>query len=563
MKLNRITLLSEYKNIQRGGTLEFSQQNYTALVGANGSGKSNWIEVLASVMLHLLEDRVPGFDYRMFLDEQTEIRWQGENLVCKVEGNEVDKNDLDLPKKLIVCYSGEDHRLWDEIMMDSYAQYFGKQSFDYVDEPKALYLNRYQWAVALIVLMCSQKPEVKAFVEELWGGAIPPEAIQVKIDIDSQVTGYDDEDTQKILDQVRYYNPLSMKEVQSFDVGVDPANNDAFCKRLYYLLYALSMPVANTKRKIQMQKAITSVKIETNNGLTLFGLSEGHKKRILIMLMTQIIGTPDTIYLFDEPDAHVDVAAKSKILGLIGNAPGHVLLTTHSPLMTRNMRPNAVQTVKNGEVDKEEWKTVIEHLADNQFASVNNFLFTLKRRVVISEGKTDVYYIREAVSKLKGDYPELERLTDVAFFSMGGTGETEYFLTNSLEPVMTYLDKVVILFDKDGAGEGGFKATNDFIRGKAYSGKVEVLKYAQQFPDAEPNEDFFVEDYFLPHSYVGKPNIDGFNLNGQPSFHIMKKMAHQSSTIKTFLGKNYQQVDKADYVGFLPLLHEIISKLGV
>jgi ABC-type Mn2+/Zn2+ transport system ATPase subunit len=41
MKLERITLLSEYKNIQIGGTLGFSTQNYTTLVGANGSGKSN------------------------------------------------------------------------------------------------------------------------------------------------------------------------------------------------------------------------------------------------------------------------------------------------------------------------------------------------------------------------------------------------------------------------------------------------------------------------------------------------------------------------------------------
>ena len=561
MKLKRITLLSEYKNIEIGGTLDFSKQNYTTLVGANGSGKSNWIEVVASVMLHLLEGRDPGFSYRFHLDDQTEVKWQGGNKVCTVDGNVVDFNSLDLPKKLIACYSGEDRRLWDNILMDSYARYFSATSISHVEEPAAIYVNRYQWAIAFIVLMCSQKPEVQAFVNELWNGTIPLEQIQVKIDLDD-VPGYDDPDTQKILDQIKYYDQLSMKEVQSFDVGVDPADNVAFCKRLYYLLYALSMPVVNSKRGIQIQKAIKEIKIETSNNLSLTGLSEGHKKRILIMLMTHIIGDKDTFYLLDEPDAHVDVAAKSKILGLIEKAPGHVLMTTHSPLMTRNMKPDSVQTVNEGNVNKEEWKTVIEHLADNQFACVNNFLFTLKRRVVISEGKTDVYYIREAVRKLKADYPELEKLTDVAFFSMGGTGETEYFLENSLEPVMSYLDKVVILFDKDGAGESGYTETLTF-RSRGYEDKIEVFKYAQQYPDPEPNEDFFVEDYFSPTSYVGKPNIVGFNLNGQPPYHAMKKMAHQSSTIKKFLGNNYQQIDKADYVGFLPLLREIINKLGL
>ncbi len=561
MKLKRITLLSEYKNIQIGGTLDFSTQNYTTLVGANGSGKSNWIEVVASVMLHLLENRDPGFAYRFSLDEQTEVKWQGGNMICTKDGNVVGIDTLDLPKKLIACYSGEDQRLWNNILMDSYAHYFSATSISHVEEPAAIYVNKYQWAIAFIVLMCSQNPEVQAFVNELWNGNIPLEQIQVKIDLDD-VPGYDDPDTRKILGQIQYYDQLSMKEMQSFDVGVDPTDNEAFCKRLYYLLYALSMPVVNSKRGIQIQKAIKEIKIETSNNLSLTGLSEGHKKRILIMLMTHIIGDNDTFNLLDEPDAHVDVAAKSKILGLIEKAPGHVLMTTHSPLMTRNMKPDSVQTVKEGNVNKEEWKTVIEHLADNQFASVDNFLFTLKRRVVISEGKTDVYYIREAVRKLKGDYPELEKLTDVAFFSMGGTGETEYFLENSLEPVMSYLDKVVILFDKDGAGESGYTETLTF-RSKGYEDKIEVFKYARQYPDLEPNEDFFVEDYFSPTSYVGKPNIVGFNLNGQPPYHAMKKMAHQSSTIKKYLGNNYQQIDKADYVGFLLLLREIINKLGL
>ena len=102
MKLNRITLLSDYKNILSGHMLEF-KQGYTALVGANGSGKSNWIEVVASVMLHILEGREPGFDYSFYLDDQTDCRWQGGKL--KVNGVESDGSGLELPKKLIVSYS--------------------------------------------------------------------------------------------------------------------------------------------------------------------------------------------------------------------------------------------------------------------------------------------------------------------------------------------------------------------------------------------------------------------------------------------------------------------------
>ena len=562
MKLKRITLLSEYKNIQIGGTLDFSTQNYTTLVGANGSGKSNWIEVVASVMLHLLENRDPGFAYRFSLDEQTEVKWQGGNMICTTDGNVVGIDTLDLPKKLIACYSGEDQRLWNNILMDSYAHYFSATSISHVEEPAVIYVNKYQWAIAFIVLMCSQNPEVQAFVNELWNGNIPLEQIQVKIDLDD-VPGYDDPDTRKILGQIQYYDQLSMKEMQSFDVGVDPTDNEAFCKRLYYLLYALSMPVVNSKRGIQIQKAIKEIKIETSNNLSLTGLSEGHKKRILIMLMTHIVGDKDTFYLLDEPDAHVDVAAKSKILGLIEKAPGHVLMTTHSPLMTRNMKPDSVQTVKEGNVNPEEWGKMIDHLSDHQFASVSNFLITLKRKAVITEGKFDVYYIREAINRLKAVNPELEKLEDVALFSIGGTGDTNYFLTNSLEPVMGLLDKVVIIFDKDGAGQGGYANTVKFINEKGLGAKVEVFKYARQYPDQEPNEDFYVEDYFPPACYVNAPNIKQFNIQGQPPYYEMKKMAQQSSAIKTHLEGSYTRIEPAHYVGFLPLLHEIINKLGL
>ena len=563
MELNRITLLSEYKNIPLGGTLVFSKQNYTSLVGANGSGKSNWIEVVASVILHVLEDRVPAFEYCFFLDDKTEVRWQRGQLSYKVEDLAVEKSALDLPKHLIVCYSGEDHRLWDEILMDSYARYFGVETLTYVEEPCSLYVNRYQWAIALIILMCSQKQEVKDFVEELWGGALSSDQIQVKIELNDKRTGYEDPDTQKILEQIAYYDRLSMREVETFDIeGIDPADNNTFCKRLFYLLYALSMPIPNSNRGIHMQKAITNVKIESSNGLSLVGLSEGHKKRILIMLMTQILGNQDTVYLLDEPDAHVDVAAKSKILGLIENAPGHVLLTTHSPLMTRNMKKEAVQTVKGGNVNSEEWSKIIDHLSDHQFSDVGNFLITMKRKVVITEGKYDVLYIREAVSKLKASHPNLEKLENVALISIGGTGETEYFLNNSLDPVMGFLDKVVIIFDKDDAGRKGFNEAQKYVRDNGYHAKVEIFKYAPSYPDSS-NDVFYVEDYFPSSCYVADPNIITFNIHGQPSYHDMKKMEKQCVTIKSYLANNYMKVAAADYDRFLPLLNEIINKLGL
>ena len=43
MRINRLSIFGKYKNIQTG-VLVLSDNNYTALVGANGSGKSKGTE---------------------------------------------------------------------------------------------------------------------------------------------------------------------------------------------------------------------------------------------------------------------------------------------------------------------------------------------------------------------------------------------------------------------------------------------------------------------------------------------------------------------------------------
>ena len=52
MKLTNL-FVQKYKNIQ-AGLLVFPKCGYTALVGENGSGKSNWVEAVAAVIQHLL-----------------------------------------------------------------------------------------------------------------------------------------------------------------------------------------------------------------------------------------------------------------------------------------------------------------------------------------------------------------------------------------------------------------------------------------------------------------------------------------------------------------------------
>jgi len=561
MKIKTLVIPS-YKNIQ-AGVLVFPKCGYTSLVGENGSGKSNWVEAVAAVIQHLLGFKAPDFNYTLRLEGNKKIVYDGRNITPTDNGNAVALNTLELPEKLIACYSGEDLRLWNKILNDSYARYFGSTTMNTITEPKVIYINKYQWAIALLVLLCSEDAEVKNFIKEIWGSDIPLNQIKVEATVDNNaLTHYHDHNAQ-LLARTLQANPLYVNAIKVMNFGYVGASNLIICRRLYYLLYALSMPVANGGA-IMMQKAISSINIETDSGLKLANLSEGHKKRILVMLMTRILGDDHTMYLLDEPDAHVDVMAKNNILHLIETAKGYTILTTHSPLMTSAMKPEAVQTVSEGTIIEGEWASVVNHLSANRITTIDNFLFSFNKKVIITEGQYDIKYIRQAVKILKQKYPQYEKIEKVAAFCINGTGGMDFFLKNSLKSVVKYFEKVVFLLDNDEAGRNAEKVLVEFVNSDHLT-KIEHILYADQYK-RPMKHDFLIEDYFPAKCYKGKDQkIKDITIKGYPRYYQIKEIKTFENPIKQYLEDHYtdKEFNSKVYAPFVPLLDQIILKLGL
>lgn len=561
MKLTSL-FINKYKNIQQG-VLFFSDEGYTALVGENGSGKSNWVEALAAVCCHLIEGQKPEFQYTLKLEGDKQVIFDGTNTIYKDGENEVPKETLDLPKRLIACYSGEDHRLWEQYLQKSYAKYFGSSQMMSVEEPTILYVNRYHWASALITLLCSEQEEVKNFVKYLLGKETTLDKIKVEVEIDDGAKGYKDENAAQLLDTLKQPD-LYVRTIKTTNLGIVGDDDIVKCRRLYYLLYALSMPVENKELGIKMRKAVKKIEIKTDNDLSLTNLSEGHKKRILIMLMTRILGDDNTVYLMDEPDAHVDVTAKESILNLISTAKGYTLMTTHSPIMTSMMKPEAVETVSDGFANKQKWSDMVGNLSANKITKIDNFLFTFKKKVFITEGKSDIQYIMQAVERLKDTEPRVKKLKDVASFCLNGAGGVDFFLEHSLLPIARYYDKMLFLFDNDQAGKDAQKKLDAFLEShKALKTKISSRRYANIYTRAI-NHDFLVEDYFPATCYKGKDeSIPDFNISGFPKYNEIKKMGAAETAIKNYIADHYRdaEFDSKAYSGFMPLLDEIINVL--
>ena len=118
MKIKRI-YIKKYKNIQEQ-TLTFNDEgNYLALIGENGSGKSNWLEAI-SMIFRDIYSKDATFSYEMDYEEGDQLYkithkprrgGAGYTTSYRLDKKVVSRNDVLLPK-VIACYSGESNRLW-------------------------------------------------------------------------------------------------------------------------------------------------------------------------------------------------------------------------------------------------------------------------------------------------------------------------------------------------------------------------------------------------------------------------------------------------------------------
>ena len=126
MKLNYLKL-NGYKNLRTKAIFDDINtcENYLALIGLNGSGKSNVLEALSKIFASLYSGSNAGFTY--------EIRYNlNGNDIVVIDGTltnggaVVKKKDLKtfLPEQVIACYSGEERRLWEDVYEIFYFNFF-------------------------------------------------------------------------------------------------------------------------------------------------------------------------------------------------------------------------------------------------------------------------------------------------------------------------------------------------------------------------------------------------------------------------------------------------------
>lgn len=449
MKIKSL-FIEEYKNIKNQTFVFSDNENYSLLIGGNGSGKSNLLEAISIIFAYLYDNsRTIEFNYKIIF-EINGIEYTREKKNLLINNEKAKKvTDIVLPNRVIACYSGEDNRLWKKIYEHFYMRYFNKVIKRLTQELEMIYINKYSWEIALISLMCSEKENVKKFLLDILG---IEDLSSIKINFTFNIDNYP---KYEINDIIKFINRINegrkntsekyMSEIATYDLS--QRNNEEYCLMVFKYLYISSQPKQNEVNKLD--KIITSINISIGD-INFRDLSEGEKKLILVQFINNILCDKNSIILYDEPDSHVHIENKQKLLESItsNDTQSHIILSTHSPTFAMSVQcNNSIINMWKGDNNNAEWSIgnneIVSKISSNLWHSHEGFVFlNTKKHIILVEGKYDKIYINKAKQMLSPKYDDL----NFEIFPVGGVDSFKHFGIDTLrlkpgQKIICYLDK--------------------------------------------------------------------------------------------------------------------------
>ena len=557
--------IKNYKNI-KDQSFDFSANTgYIALIGLNGSGKSNLIEAISLIFDDLYgiphSEQVNGYRITYEIGDTSYAYTtidDDENIIPLAKGEKV------CPSSVLACYSGEDLRLWHMAYEEYYMQYFRDAISDKTFSPTIMYINKYCWKIALISLLCSSKDVIREFLKDTLSiDEITSVDIHLDADLDKRALfsnhaacrWYDnikriqDEDDQQL---------VNANVIATTDMVTYGAPNPEAPDYIFQFLYLLSLPEKNADKGQTVDKLITNINIIIN-GVNFDNLSEGEKKMILVECITQVLGDNNSVVLLDEPDAHVHIENKKAMLDGITQFSGQIILTTHSPIFTSLMAPNNIFPIKNGKAINEKQRDLIVKMANNNINFIDGACIISSKYVIVTEGPDDIYHIKAAISAFSARNPKYKALEKVSYIFTGGAKEVDKYYDEILKSLYDTITKMVFVFDYDEEGRDGAKMVQKLIDNGNV--KLQFVFYHKTYPVPAPNVDFYLEDLFdrITYQDVQLPNITGI-----PSFAELKKASTWANSIKKRIQRHKRENTLAatDYNGFQEFLNQLALSLG-
>lgn len=515
MKLKELWI-DNFKNINEL-ELDFSSKNkITVLIGNNGSGKSNILEAISSIFFLLSYGDLNSFngkfeikyeinEHEVLISKKTKLIYKIRHIDNKTYKNTTNAYIIDnnlLPNQVIALYSGEELRLWNNFYKKSYLEYSKGIRFNQIEieeNQKMLYVNKYYWDIALLTMFASS---IK--VDDI---------ISIK-KLSSIKISFNKKTLEKFIksnpNRVTDINNKLSQDKNEIEVDLDEFNDLVEYeshKRLFNILAASYLPESID------DKIISKIELVFEDGLSTKDLSEGEKKKILIKLVTNILGDQDSLLLLDEPDSYLHVANKSQVKDLISeNDQLEVILTTHSPTLTHVFDDRHIIMINNGKNENKNKQEIFSYISNGiwNYQEQSIFLSSMKNVILLVEGKHDQIHIKEAFSRYASEYNTLS----FDIFQMNGESNIKHMLLGLINNGVDFNDKKIIaIFDNDKAGKDSFKNNFKAIQDKNYKRLVDNNGNESNtfFGLLLPKKENFANDFTIENMYTGEKFKNAMN----------------------------------------------------
>ena len=580
MKLLKLKI-NEYKNFQEV-EIDFLKSNgMTLVVGTNGSGKSNLLEVLSAIFsaLYNKEKNVnPNFSF--------EIEYIIDNPPSSIEGQQtngsktkvkvsnytgnidmyfccLESDDIFykvspenykglLPDHLIAIYSGEEKRLWETYYYQSYDNYNkqymeGKVAFQ---QHNMVYLNHYYWNLIASILLIHDIDDYRNFVNEKIG--INGE---VYIHCDFDVNRLKRNKNERAKQILQIINP---KSEESVDINLETyelvKNYCGYEADMFFNMLVLTL--------YKDYKIITNLTLRSNNSIEIRDLSEGEKKLLLVYGAINLL-SGENLYLLDEPDAHLHEGRKREMFELLQqDLNNHFVVSSHSPTLTKLFDYEHVvlleKTDDGCKVCYGDVVNTISKLTDGEWKYIEQvMLFENSRPLILVEGPGDVKYIRKAVEVLSEDKEQYKILRSADILHCGGASNIQRTI-NEIRSSLPENKKIIALFDNDEAGRTELKKAigkgKDRSDTKTYKKDgIIYLKLPKLY--SYGTQEFVIVDYFSESRM--KSTIDAIIDNFDDTFNSIAKDLKQK--VKDKLELDLDKYNKEALIGFEVLLDKLCS----
>nr|WP_315395955.1 AAA family ATPase [uncultured Sphingobacterium sp.] len=561
MKITKLNIYN-YKNLN----VELvNTSSIIALIGNNGSGKSNILEAISTIFFHLFQKKEKDIPFNFLIEyefggnQTVSVEKKNSTIHFKVNSNLRADIQQFLPKQIVALYSGEENRLWNKSYEPLYMAYvngINKSEAsglgEYIIVPKMLYINKFYWHISLLCLLISDAPDSKTFCEETLG---INKINSIKFDFKTaNYANYTNSSVKNFINLIDKKSEYTLDELKKI-ISECPFSLAEIYKYLY---------LAFTPDKKKMLENIT-IKYNDNN-LDIEDFSEGEKKMLLIKAALEFAGLEDSLFLLDEPDAHIHLSNKIQIKNVFKEYldTRQVILTTHSPTLTDTLDEESLFMLNTGNLVHHKKQEILESVSGefwNKFQQ-NAFIASKKPIILLLEGRHDRTHIHNAFEALKNDYPKL----DFQCFVLNGESKIQPFLSGLYESDF-YTDKLYIgIYDNDGAGDksfsNGFEKVNDnFKKLKESNAKENNSYFAIKLP--KPTgitcdctiETLYALEKFEEAIQSATHNALG-HLKNKSIDEITKGIKEQA---KNILSANSQDFKVEDFINFRLLFNLILE----